>query len=65
MSGRNRDGSRAGRLRSVDDGDDDDDHNGDDEYDDDDEQNSSVVDVMFGGEHVTMNAVCLHPRWLR
>jgi hypothetical protein len=19
---------------------------------------------MFKGEHVTMNAVCLHPRWL-
>ena len=51
MSGRNRDGSRAGRLRPVDDDDDD--------GDDDDEQIRSVVDVIFGGEHVTMNAVCI------
>ena len=56
MSGRNRDGSRAGRLRPVDDGDDDD-HNGD--GDDDDKQIRSVVDAIFGGEHVTMNAVCI------
>jgi len=63
VSGRDRDGSRAGRLRPVDGGDDDDDHNGDDD-DDDGEQKCSVVDVMFKGEHVTMNAVCLHPRWL-